>query len=142
MDEKEKNIFLELAKVKGQPAPLTAEPVTSLDEEGKLTVDVYQTKDDIVVQATVAGVDQDDLDINITNETVTIKGERQRSQEATDKDYFYQECFWGKFARSIILPEEVDPEAASAVLDKKGVLTIRMPKLSRRKSKKVKIKSN
>ena len=55
------------------------------------------------------------------------------------KDYLYQECFWGSFSRSIILPQEIDPDRAVATL-KNGVLTIRLPKVDRQKAKKIKVK--
>lgn len=109
--------------------------------EGQLTVDVYQTPDDIVVESTVAGVKPDDIDIDVTNESVTIRGERHREHHVSEDDYFYQECFWGKFSRSIILPQEVDPDGAHSSL-KNGVLTIRLPKVNRSKSKKLKVKSD
>jgi len=135
---------VELAKVKSEPKPLQIESKEEnfeFDEEseGQLTVDVYQDKESIVVQSTVAGIDPEDLEINITNESVTVKGRRERLEKIEDKDYFYQECFWGKFSRSIILPEEVDPEKSTAAL-KNGVLTIKMPKLNRKKAKKLKVK--
>jgi HSP20 family protein len=139
------DIFVELAKVKTDPKSLNVETdeneVFEIDEEseGQLTVDVYQDKDYIVVQSTVAGVDPEDLEINITNESVTVKGRREKAEKIEDKDYFYQECFWGRFSRSIILPEEVDPEKSSAAL-KNGVLTVKMPKLNRKKAKKLKVK--
>ncbi len=137
------NIFVELAKVKSEPHPLKVEgEETSFnleeESEGQLTVDVYQDKDNIVVQSTVAGVNPEDLEINITNESVTVKGKRERTEKIEEKDYFYQECFWGKFSRSIILPEEIDPDKSTATL-KNGVLTIRMPKLNRKKAKKLKV---
>lgn len=138
------DIFAELAKAKSQPMPLkikSEEP--SLNEEneseGQLTVDVFQNPDEIVVQSTVAGVSPDDLEIHITNESVTIRGKRERSEKIEEKDYFYQECFWGSFSRSIILPAEVDSEKSTAVL-KNGILTIKMPKLDRSKTKKLKVK--
>lgn len=156
MNEKEKdNIFMELAKVRTEPTPITVDAEESdaeeeIDEEteefdaeeeaeGQLTVDVYQDKDSIVVQSTVAGVEPDDLEINITNESVTIRGRREKIQKIEDKDYYYQECFWGKFSRSIILPAEVDPEGSKANL-KNGVLTITMPKLVKKRAKKLKVK--
>ena len=139
MEEKEKNIFAELAKVKGKPKELVMDD--SFDDEGELTVDVYQSKDEIIVESTVAGVKEEDLDINITNESVTIKGRRERCDEVNEKDFFYQECFWGSFGRSIVLPEEVDPDSSTAVL-KNGILTIKMPKLSKKKAgKKMKVKA-
>ncbi|MDO8430071.1 MAG: Hsp20/alpha crystallin family protein [bacterium] len=115
--------------------------ISDLMEEGvgQLTVDVYQTPNEIVVESTIAGVNPDDVDINITNESVTITGKRVKEQKVIDEDYFYQECYWGKFSRSIILPQEVDAENSSAII-KNGVLTIKMPKLNRQKSKKLKVK--
>lgn len=134
------DIFAELAKVKSEPPPLNLnEGGLSEESEGQLTVDVYQKEDEIVVQSTVAGVEPDDLEINITDEAVTIRGKREKTEIVEDKNYFYQECFWGKFSRSIILPQEIDSEKASAVL-KKGILTIRLPKLDRAKAKKVRVK--
>ncbi|MEK7624530.1 MAG: Hsp20/alpha crystallin family protein [Patescibacteria group bacterium] len=109
------------------------------ESEGQLTVDVYQTDNEIIVQSTVAGVSPEELDINISTEGVTIKGKREREEEVKEKDYFYQECFWGSFSRSIILPQEIDPERSTAVI-KNGILTIRMPKLERQKAKKIKVK--
>ncbi len=143
-NEEKDNIFVELAKARTAAAPLkidTAEAAPALndEDEGQLTVDVYQDKDAIIVQSTVAGVNPDDLEINITNESVTVRGERQKLEIIEDKDYFYQECFWGKFSRSVILPQEVDPEKSTAAL-KNGILTIKMPKLDRKKSKRLKVK--
>ncbi len=148
------DIFVELAKVKSEPMKITIEKepkeikneageeegiVNDEEAEGQLTIDVYQDGDDVIVQSTVAGVAPEDLDIHITNESVAIRGERQKSETVEDKDYFYQECFWGKFSRSVILPVEVDPEKSTAMV-KNGVLTIRMPKMNRQKAKKVKVK--
>lgn len=109
------------------------------EREGQLAIDVYQTPDDIVVESPIAAVHSDDLEINITSESVSIKGKRERHSEASDEDYFYQECYWGKFSRSIILPQEIDPEAAEASI-KNGVLIIRMPKLKKQKQRRLKVK--
>ncbi len=113
-----------------------------LEEEGQLTVDVYEDGDEIVVESTVAGVDPDNLEINITSESVTIKGKRERQKKIEDKNYFYQECFWGSFSRSVILPEEVDPDKSEAKLADNRVLTIRMPKLKKKSPKKMKVEVN
>ena len=145
MLENKDNIFVELAKVKSEPRHLKietdapAETSSNDDLEGQLTVDVFQDENNIFVQSTVAGINPDDLEINITSESVAIKGRRERSEKVEEKDYFYQECFWGSFSRSIILPQEVDPEKSVANL-KNGVLTIKMPKLDRKKAKKVKVR--
>jgi HSP20 family protein len=109
------------------------------EPEGQLTVDVYQTPNEIVVESAIAGVKPEDIDVNVTNDSVAIKGARQREREVKDGDYFYQECYWGKFSRAIILPQEVDPDN-STVTFKNGVLTVRMPKLERKKTRKLKVK--
>ncbi len=108
------------------------------DAEGKLTIDVYQTPAEIVVESAIAGVKPEDLDINVSNDSITIKGERYREEKISDENYFYQECYWGRFSRSVILPEEVDPDGAK-VSFKNGILTVKMPKASRRKTKKLKV---
>lgn len=109
------------------------------EAEGQLTVDVFQTPTEIVIQSTIAGVDPEELDIAITTESVTIRGKREKMEEVADDDYFFQECYWGRFARQIILPQEIDAENAVASM-KNGVLTIRLPKLNREKTKKLKVK--
>ena len=111
----------------------------SEEGEGQLTIDVYQTPDEIVIESTIAGVKPEDLDIAITNEAVTIHGKREKQGEIKDEDYFYQECYWGRFSRAIILPQEIDADKAVASL-KNGILTIHLPKLNRSKTKKLKIK--
>ena len=72
--------------------------------EGQLSVDVYQTEDAVVIKSTIAGVKPDDLDVTVNNDLVTIRGTRQQEDEIRPDDYFYQECYWGGFSRSIILP--------------------------------------
>ena len=116
--------------------------IPDIDEEteGQLTVDVYQTPDEIIVESTIAGVDPDNIDVNVTSESVTIRGERKKEEKIDETDYFYQECFWGKFSRSIILPQEVDPDKAHSNI-KNGILTIHLPKIHRNKSRKVKVKT-
>jgi len=109
-------------------------------EEGELTVDMMQTADDIILQTMVAGVKSDDLDVTITRDMVTLKGKRQSSQEVSEKDYFYRELYWGSFSRSILLPQEVDSDRSQATL-KNGLLTIKLPKLDKAKTQKLKVKS-
>ncbi len=109
-------------------------------DEGQLVVDVYQTPDEIIVESPVAGVNPDDLDIAITPESVTIRGERRRERRVHDENYLYQECYWGRFSRTVVLPSEVDAETADASI-KNGVLTIVLPKLNRQKHKKLKVRS-
>lgn len=116
--------------------------IPDIDEEveGQLTVDVYQTPDEVIVESTIAGVDPENIDVDVTSESVTIRGERKKEQKIDEADYFYQECFWGKFSRSIILPQEIDPDRAYSSI-KNGILTVHLPKIHRNKSRKVKVKT-
>ncbi len=109
------------------------------ETEGQLSIDVFQTPSDIVIKSTIAGVKPENLDIAITNDMVTIRGRRESDENLEHDDYFYQECYWGPFSRSIILPADVQTEKSLATL-KNGVLTIRLPKSERIKTKKIEIK--
>ena len=103
-------------------------------EKGELAVDVYQTDKDIVIQSAIAGIEPEDLDISIEDDVLVIKGERNARYEKQDKNYYYQECYWGEFVRRIILPEEVDNSSVKAEL-KQGILTITIPKIEKKKKK-------
>ena len=107
--------------------------------EGQLTIDVYQTPVSIIVESAVAGVEPENIDIEITPDSVAIKGRRIKKERVDEKDYLYSECFWGRFSRSIILPQEIDAEKAHASL-KNGILKIVLPKVNRQKSKKLKVR--
>ncbi|MDP3995963.1 MAG: Hsp20/alpha crystallin family protein [bacterium] len=107
------------------------------EEEGQLTIDVYQTENDLVIQTAIAGVGPEDMDITIERDVVTLRGNREK-QYQENSDYFIQECFWGPFSRQIILPVEIDPGRAKASF-KEGVLTIRIPKIQREKKMKISI---
>ncbi|MDO8474190.1 MAG: Hsp20/alpha crystallin family protein [bacterium] len=124
-----------------QEAHVTQEkPDDWFEPEGELAVDVYETGDDITVQATIAGVNPDDLNVSIENDVVTITGERQNTEEEEGKNYFYQECYWGAFSRQIVLPSEVDGGRAEASM-KNGIFTLKIPKVERKKLRKIKVRS-
>ncbi len=108
------------------------------EAEGQLTIDVFQTPSDIVIKSTIAGVKPDELDIAITNDMVTVRGRRDKDEDISHDDYFYQECYWGPFSRSIILPVDVEADKAMASL-KNGVLTIKLPKAAKLKTKKISV---
>lgn len=110
------------------------------EEEGQLTVDVYQTEDEIIIKSTIAGVTADDMDISITNDMVSIKGSRKSDEKVQASNYYYQELYWGQFSRSIILPEEIDADKSKATM-KNGILTLRLPKLSKSRTKRIRIRS-
>lgn len=107
--------------------------------EGQLTIDVYQTENDIVIKSTIAGVKPEDLDVSINNDMVTVKGERKNEEVVEGSNYYYQECYWGSFSRSVLLPVDVIPEKADASL-KNGILTIRLPKADTTKTKKIQVR--
>jgi HSP20 family molecular chaperone IbpA len=134
MDEERdvKRFFAELSKITGDrpdDASSVHTRVRSSDDElrgadaedlgderdGQLAVDVYQKGSSLIVEAPIAGVNSDDLDIHIT-----------------------AECYWGRFSRSVMLPEEIDADRAEATI-KNGVLRITMPRLHGEKGKKVRI---
>lgn len=147
MEFEEKNnedVFVELVKSKSVPEKIEIGKKglikeDDFEEEGQLTVDVYQDGDNIVVESTVAGVEPRDLEVNITNDSVTIRGVRKRDKEIKEKDFYYQELFWGTFSRTVILPHDVDPEKSEAVFSN-GILRVTMPVLKKRKAKKVEVR--
>ncbi len=110
------------------------------DYEGQLAVDVYQTDDNVTLKAPIAGVKPEDLEISITDEVINIKGTRKFADEIARENYFAQECYWGAFSRSYILPVAVSSEKATASL-KNGILTITIPKQEKTKTKTIEIKA-
>ena len=109
------------------------------DFEGQLNIDMYQTKDNVIIKSTIAGVRPEDIDITVANDMVTIKGARRKDENIPQDDYFYQECYWGNFSRSVIIPVDIDSENIEADL-KDGILTVIIPKAAKAKTKKVKVK--
>lgn len=119
----------------GDNAPVVVDPAEWMEEmEGQLAVDVYQTPGEIVIKAPIAGVRQEDLDVTITEEQVTIRGERHDMQTEPVEGYLVQECYWGSFSRTYALPIAVDSEKASARLVN-GILTITIPKAAKARTK-------
>ena len=135
-------------------APRTRRPVQAMPEEqpahdewvddepveGQLTVDVYETPEEIVIRSIVAGVRPDDLDVSISRDMVTIRGTREEHKEVADDSYFHKELYWGSFSRTVLLPAEVEVEEAQAT-EKHGLLTIRLPKIDKEKQTKLKVKT-
>lgn len=106
----------------------------------ELAVDVYQTPDEIIVRAFVAGVMGTNLDLSLTREMLTISGTRHDEKETNEDDYFMRELYWGSFSRTIMLPEEIDVDLAEAS-EAHGVLTIRLPKVNKKRQTKLKVRS-
>ena len=112
------------------------------DEEdavpGQLAVDVYETKEKLVVKARTAGVNKPDLDVSISDNTLSIRGTLSAGNEDDVENYFVQECYWGEFSRSIALPVPVKEDEIEAVL-KDGVLTISFTKVKQDTVKKIQV---
>jgi HSP20 family protein len=122
-----------------QPAP---EPEDAWDEDepvaGQLAVDVYETKEKLVVKGRVAGVNKSDLDVSISDNTLSIRGTLSAGNEDGVENYFLQECYWGEFSRSIVLPVPVKEDEIEAML-KDGVLTISFAKVKQDTVKKIEV---
>jgi HSP20 family protein len=123
-------------KIKSENIEKTKEPAQNpsdngagkiFDQDGELVVDVYETNEDFVVLAAIAGIQIKDLDISLEKDMMIIKGDRCDPQLHSEKKYFYQECYWGPFSRKIVLPENIDIDKADAQIDK-GILTVKIPR--------------
>lgn len=127
------------------PEPINGEREDALLEDemvdGELPVDVYNHENEIIVKTMVAGIKPEDLDIDITRNMVSVRGKREESSEISEKDYYHKELYWGTFARTVTLPEEIDVEESEAT-EKNGLLTIRLPKIDKARQNKLKVKSS
>jgi HSP20 family protein len=110
------------------------------NEEAELSIDVYQTPTDIIVQTMVAGVKPEDIELSISRDMITIRGQREESRTIDDDNYFTKELYWGKFSRTISLPAEVEPEEVEAT-EKHGLLTVKIKKVDKEKKNNVRVKS-
>lgn len=103
-------------------------------------LDVFETKEDIVVKASLPGVKPEDVDVSVADNVLTIKGEFKQEEEAKDKNYLRQERRYGSFSREFTLPVEVKSEKAEATFEN-GVLTLKLPRSETAKPKQIKIKA-
>lgn len=109
------------------------------EQEGQLSIDVYQTDTELILIAPVAGTPPDQLNVSITDDVITIKGRRELPFEnPSDESIYLQECFWGNFSRSLILPVAVDLNHVEARF-KNNVLTVRIPKTERIRTRVIRI---
>lgn len=122
-----------------QPAAPSADEWDEDDAvPGQLAVDVYETKERLVVKARTAGVNKNDLDVSISDNQLTVHGTLSAGNEDGVENYFLQECYWGEFSRTIALPVPVKEEEIEAVL-KDGVLTISFGKVKQDTVKKIQV---
>jgi HSP20 family protein len=121
-----------------QPAVVSDEWDENDDLPGQLAVDVYETREKLVVKARTAGVNKSDLDVSISDNTLSIRGTLSAGNEDDVENYCVQECYWGEFSRSIALPVPVKEDEIEAVL-KDGVLTISFAKVKQDTVKKIQV---
>src|SRR5688572_13698532 len=126
----------------GQPQAGATAADDEWDEDetvpGQLAVDVYETREKLVVKARTAGVNKNDLDVSISDNQLTVRGTLSSGTEDGVENYFLQECYWGEFSRTIALPVPVKEEEIEAVL-KDGVLTISFTKVKQDTVKKIQV---
>ena len=114
--------------------------LTALGEAAAPALDVYQTPNEVVVKAALPGMKPEDINIDITGDTLTIKGETKAEQEIKKEDYLYQERRFGAFSRTVVLPGGLQPDKAEATMED-GVLTLTIPKAEEVKPKAIKVKA-
>lgn len=110
---------------------------------GQLAIDLYEDDESFVIQSTIAGLKPDEIDIQVDDNIITIKGERANPvyHIIENKNMLLQECYWGFFKREIMLPSKIDPDNIKASF-KNGVLTIIVPKAEQKKKRKILIAEN
>lgn len=102
-------------------------------------VDLYEEKDDIVIKAEIPGMDKDNIEVNLTDHTLTIKGEKKKEEEVKEENYYRSERSYGSFVRTLELPKDVHADKVKASF-KNGILEVRMPKTEEAKAKEIKVK--
>jgi len=141
------NIFSRFGSSRDDGDPIEIEerkrPVVYDEEDsgvGELSVDVYETPKEIIIEAMIAGVKPEDLHISTTHNSITISGKREANTHIKQEDYIAQELYWGSFSRTIELPNDIAVDEAEAV-EKHGLLIVRLPKIDKERNVKVRVKS-
>lgn len=142
------NIFSRFGYSKGDEEIIEIEttnrkPVVYEEEDsgvGELSVDVYETPKEIIIEAMIAGVKPEDLHIATTHNSITISGKREANTHIKADDYIVQELYWGQFSRTVELPNDIAVDDAEAV-EKHGLLIVRLPKIDKERNVKVRVKS-
>lgn len=108
--------------------------------EGELAIDVYETPEEVIVKTMIPGVKRDEVDVSLSRDSITVRGQRKEDRTISDQDYHYRELYWGTFSRTINLPHEVDVDRAEAS-EAQGVLTIKLPRIDKARKTKLRVKS-
>lgn len=125
-----KNLFSYGSEQQAEPSPKrnAASPPISNDAVGRVAVDIYEQDDYYIIRAPIAGVRLSDLDIEVNDSVLTIRGSRRQADQVAADQYYLQECFWGPFSRSVTLPMQIDARKVRATFSKDCVLKILVPK--------------
>jgi len=107
---------------------------------GSLAVDMYETDDEVVVKTAVSGIKSENIDVSITGDVLTIKGETKAEEKVEKANYIRQERRYGAFSRSLTLPSTVVADKATAEFDD-GVLILTLPKAEEVKPKTIKVQA-
>lgn len=108
-------------------------------EIGAPAIDLYEEKDEIVVKAELPGMDKDDIEVNISNSQLTLKGQKKKEEEVKEENYYRCERSYGSFIRTLELPKDVHADKVKASF-KNGILEVRLPKTEQAKTKEIKVK--
>jgi HSP20 family molecular chaperone IbpA len=101
---------------------------TGKKQQGQVAVDIYEQDNYYIIKAAIAGIRLSDIDIEIADNVLTIRGVRQQTDNIPSDQYYLQECFWGEFSRSVTLPFAIDPKKVKATFNKECILKILIPK--------------
>jgi HSP20 family protein len=111
------------------------------NEEGRVTIDMYETDSEFVILAPVAGVSPKDIEVLLKKDILIIRGKRKPPEEMSEKHYLYRECFWGPFSRTIFLPHHLNTSKIQAKIYN-GLLILRIPKEGNEKIKEIKVEES
>src|SRR3990167_2188260 len=114
--------------VAGETAPQNAKRAQGGKTVGQIAVDIYEIDNYYIIRAPIAGVRLSDLDIEVDERTLTIRGFRRLTDEIPESQYYLQECFWGEFKRTVTLPPVIHPRKEKATISKDSILKILVPK--------------
>jgi len=130
-DDRDEDGYEEI-EIEEMDAPITV--------EGQLGIDLFETPVEVIVKTMIPGVRKEDIDISLSRDMLTIRGERKDEKTIADDDYHYRELYWGTFSRTVKLPHEVDIDRAEAT-ESQGMLTLRLPRIDRERKANLKVKN-
>ena len=111
-----------------QPARVPADSAAPVRTQGQVALDIFEFDNYYIIKAPIAGVKMSDIDIEVSDNILTIRGVRRQTDTIAEDQYYLQECFWGEFSRSVTLPCTIDPRKVKATFNKESILKILVPK--------------